>query len=112
MKVEIIPKTLHFKQPAGTSRGVYTTRKVWYIVMTDTQNPNHFGVGEGAPLPALSCDDVPQYEEVLQETCRRLEENMKANPENAFVFRNIVATQGWERGTFAHPEVIRVLCIG
>ena len=84
MKVEIIPKTLHFKQPAGTSRGVYTTRKVWYIVMTDTQNPNHFGVGECAPLPALSCDDVPQYEEVLQETCRRLEENMKANPENAF----------------------------
>ena len=84
MKVEIIPKTLHFKQPAGTSRGVYTTRKVWYIVMTNTQNPNHFGVGECAPLPALSCDDVPQYEEVLQETCRRLEENMKANSENAF----------------------------
>ena len=84
MKVEIIPKTLHFKQPAGTSRGVYTTRKVWYIVITDTQNPNHFGVGECAPLPALSCDDVPQYEEVLHETCRRLEENMKANPENAF----------------------------
>ena len=84
MKVEIIPKTLHFKQPAGTSRGVYTTRKVWYIIMTNTQNPNHFGVGECAPLPALSCDDVPQYEEVLQKTCRRLEENMKANPENAF----------------------------
>ena len=84
IQIDIYPKTLHFKQPAGTSRGVYTTRKVWYIVMTDTQNPNHFGVGECAPLPALSCDDVPQYEEVLQETCRRLEENMKANPENAF----------------------------
>ena len=84
IQIDIYPKTLHFKQPAGTSRGVYTTRKVWYIVITDTQNPNHFGVGECAPLPALSCDDVPQYEEVLQETCRRLEENMKANPENAF----------------------------
>ena len=84
IQIEIIPKTLHFKQPAGTSRGVYTTRKVWYIVMTNTQNPNHFGVGECAPLPALSSDDVPQYEEVLHETCRRLEENMKANPENAF----------------------------
>ena len=83
-KIDISERVLHFKQPAGTSRGVYTTRKVWYIVMTDTQNPNHFGVGECAPLPALSCDDVPQYEEVLQETCRRLEENMKANPENAF----------------------------
>ena len=78
MKVEIIPKTLHFKQPAGTSRGVYTTRKVWYIVITDTENPNHFGVGECAPLPALSCDDVPEYEDVLHKTSRRLEEKLKS----------------------------------
>ena len=82
-KVEIIPKTLHFKQPAGTSRGVYTTRKVWYIVITDTQNPNHFGVGECAPLPALSCDDVPEYEDMLQKTSRRLEENALKFSENA-----------------------------
>ena len=86
IQINIYPKTLHFKQPAGTSRGVYTTRKVWYIVLTDTDNPKHYGVGECAPLPALSCDDVPEYEEVLQETCRRLEENMKANSGNAFAF--------------------------
>ena len=72
-QAEIIPKTLHFKQPAGTSRGIYTTRKVWYILLTDKQNPKHMGVGECAPLPALSCDDVPEYEEVLKETCKRLE---------------------------------------
>lgn len=83
-QVEIFPKTLHFKQPAGTSRGVYTTRKVWYIVVTDTEKPKHYGVGECAPLPALSCDDVPEYEDVLKETCRRMEENVKANLENAF----------------------------
>ena len=75
LKVEIIPKTLHFKQPAGTSRGVYTTRNVWYIVLADAENPHHYGVGECAPLPALSCDDVPEYEDVLRKTCRRLEEN-------------------------------------
>ena len=74
MKVEIIHKLLHFKQPAGTSRGVYTTRNVWYIVLTDPQDPAHYGVGECAPLPALSCDDVPEFEDVLRETCRRLEE--------------------------------------
>ena len=83
MKVEIIPKTLHFKQPAGTSRGVYTTRNVWYIVITDQENPKHFGVGECAPLPALSCDDVPEYLDVLTKTSRRLEENLKTNFENA-----------------------------
>ena len=74
MKVEIIHKLLHFKQPAGTSRGVYTTRNVWYIVLTDPQDPAHYGVGECAPLPALSCDDVPEFEDVLRETCRQLEE--------------------------------------
>ena len=74
-KTEIIHKQLHFKQPAGTSRGVYTTRNVWYIVLTDTENPHRYGVGECAPLPALSCDDVPEYEEVLKKTCRQLEEN-------------------------------------
>ena len=83
MKVSIIPKTLHFKQPAGTSRGVYTTRNVWYIVITDQENPKHFGVGECAPLPALSCDDVPEYLDVLTKTSRRLEENMKTNLEKA-----------------------------
>ena len=82
MKVEIIPKTLHFKQPAGTSRGIYTTRKVWYILLTDKENPKHFGVGECAPLPALSCDDVPEYIDVLIKTSRRLEENAKAFLEN------------------------------
>lgn len=75
LKATIIPKTLHFKQPAGTSRGVYTTRNVWYIVLTDAENPHHYGVGECAPLPALSCDDVPEYEDVLRKTLRRLEEN-------------------------------------
>ena len=37
IKSEIIPYELHFKQPAGTSRGVYTTRKVWYVRLTDTE---------------------------------------------------------------------------
>lgn len=32
VKLSIVPYTLQFKQPAGTSRGTYTTRKVWYII--------------------------------------------------------------------------------
>ena len=86
MKVAIIPKTLHFEQPAGTSRGVYTTRKVWYILLSDTENPKHIGVGGCAPLPALSCDDVPEYFDVLTKTSRRLEENAEAFLKNASMF--------------------------
>ena len=73
-QTQIIKKQLHFKQPAGTSRGVYTTRDVWYILLTDTGS-RHYGVGECAPLPALSCDDIPSYDEVLATACKNLEKN-------------------------------------
>jgi o-succinylbenzoate synthase len=36
------------------------------------ENPSIKGIGECAPLPNLSCDDVPQYEEVLQQACSRV----------------------------------------
>lgn len=70
--IQITPRLLHFKQPAGTSRGVYNTRKVWYIEISSMENPSIKGIGECAPLPNLSCDDVPQYEEVLQQACGRV----------------------------------------
>lgn len=65
---QIIPKTLRFKKPAGTSRGVYTERKLRYIVLKDTVTEK-VGVGECAPLPALSCDDIENYEELLSTFC-------------------------------------------
>lgn len=73
-QIEIIPRTLHFKQPAGTSRGVYHTRQVWYLLLTDTKT-GRWGVGECAPLPDLSCDALPgRYEEVLAACCKRVEQ--------------------------------------
>ena len=73
-KIDIIPRLLHFKQPAGTSRGTYTTRKVWYLHFTSPDFPGRVGIGECAPLPALSCDDLPDYEDILIRTCRQVEE--------------------------------------
>ncbi len=63
MKIDIEERVLHFKQPAGTSRGVYTERKIWLVKMTDG---NAVGIGECAPLPKLSCDDIPDYSEKLR----------------------------------------------
>lgn len=62
--------TLRFKQPAGTSRGVYRTRTVWYVTACDAEG--NYGIGECAPLPDLSCDAMPdeQYEAILAEACR------------------------------------------
>ena len=70
--IEIRPKTLYFKKPAGTSRGTYTERKSWYIYLTAEEIPGRQGIGECAPLPKLSCDDVPGYEEVLAKACQNL----------------------------------------
>ena len=72
--INIIPRVLHFKQPAGTSRGSYTTRNVWYIHLSSIECPGRVGVGECAPLPKLSCDDLPDYEQVLRSACQRLEQ--------------------------------------
>ena len=60
-------RVLHFRQPAGTSRGVYTTRDIWLLTLTDDMGRQ--GVGECAPLPQLSCDDLPDYESLLSEVC-------------------------------------------
>lgn len=73
--IEIVPRQLHFKQPAGTSRGTYTTRNVWYLHLTSDRYPGRVGVGECAPLPQLSCDDIPGYAGELSRICRRVEED-------------------------------------
>lgn len=70
IKISIEERTLHFKQPAGTSRGVYTERKIWLVTMTDGERQ---GVGECAPLPDLSCDALPNYGDVLRDFCDEVE---------------------------------------
>lgn len=79
--INIIPRILHFKQPAGTSRGTYTTRKVWYIYLSTTEYPERVGVGECAPLPKLSCDDLPDYEQILCNARRCLEQTGELDTE-------------------------------
>lgn len=66
----ILPHTLHFKQAAGTSRGIYHTRQSWYILLRDAGNPLYNGIGECAPLPDLSCDALPDYESILTHWCK------------------------------------------
>lgn len=68
MIYRIEERLLHFKQPAGTSRGVYTTRKIWLVHLSDGQRE---GVGECAPLPDLSCDALPdnEYASILNKVC-------------------------------------------
>ncbi len=76
MKIDIEERVLHFKQPAGTSRGVYTERRSWFVTATipdGSPSGPAVGIGECAPLPDLSCDARPDYGEVLRRFCDEVE---------------------------------------
>lgn len=103
-KIEIVPKTLHFKQPAGTSRGIYTTRQVWYLRLTSDSQPGRVGIGECAPLPKLSCDDLPDYVEILSRVCAEFEQKGQIDKEALRPYPSILfgletAVRQYERGT-------------
>ena len=73
-KIDISERTLHFKQPAGTSRGVYTTRHSYCLTLISDEMPGVEGVGECATLPDLSCDAKPEYAVTLRQVCQMVEQ--------------------------------------
>jgi o-succinylbenzoate synthase len=65
LKASFTKKTFQFNFVARTSRGRMRERTSWFIKVWDDKNPEIFGIGECAPLPGLSVDDKPEYEEIL-----------------------------------------------
>jgi len=63
MKAHYFKYQLHFKQPAGTSRGVLYHKDTYFLVVTDG---NRTGYGECNLFKGLSADDLPDYEAKLQ----------------------------------------------
>ncbi len=61
--------TLQFLRPAGTSRGVYTTKESWLIFLSDGKKT---GMGECSLLKDLSIDDRPDFELKLEEVCTEI----------------------------------------
>jgi o-succinylbenzoate synthase len=62
-----------FNFQARTSRGVMRERTSWFVRIWDEATPDIAGIGECAPLPGLSVDDIPNYEETLVEYLKLLE---------------------------------------
>lgn len=57
---------LHFKEAAGTSRGVLNTRTVWYLFLEEN---GRTGLGECAPLPGLSKETPKQIDYLIEDVC-------------------------------------------
>lgn len=70
MRISLNTRTLHFKQPAKTSRGQYASRISRYVVV---ESHGLRGVGECATLPDLSSDERPDYDLLLRQFCDAIE---------------------------------------
>lgn len=72
-EIKIQDRLFHFKKPAGTSRGVYTTRHSYFIrLVNEEEKPGVVGIGECATLPDLSCDTMSsdtEYKRTLLSLC-------------------------------------------
>ena len=111
---DVRPRKFHFKEPAGTSRGVYHTRVSWMLSVTDDDRPGSVGVGECSPLPDLSCDLTPDYEERLRLQCDRVariggldEEALRDNPSMLFGIETALMTLGKRHGVFCDNPFTR-----
>lgn len=60
-------RVFHFNFDARTSRGKMRDKTSWFIRVWDMQKPEVVGIGECGPLPGLSPDDRPDFEERLAE---------------------------------------------
>ncbi len=60
---------LNFKQIIGTSRGTMQNHNIWFIFITYN---NITGIGECAPLPNLSLDNLAEIESKLDFVCNNI----------------------------------------
>lgn len=74
VKVDYKKYRMDFKFDAGTSRGVLKTKDTFFIRVGSDRFSGLFGYGEAGPLPRLSVDDVPDFEERLGAVCREIAE--------------------------------------
>lgn len=63
---------LNFKQPAGTSRGVLTSKDSWFIIISDEEIRGIQGIGEAGLLSGLSIDDPLTFEDKINEVCQNI----------------------------------------
>lgn len=69
---DYFPLNLKFKFDAGTSRGVLKSKTSYIIRAKSPAFDNQTGYGEAGPLPRLSLDDIPNFDEVVDGYLKRL----------------------------------------
>jgi o-succinylbenzoate synthase len=79
-------KVFQFGFKARTSRGLMRDKTSWFIKIWDRENPNVVGMGECGPLPGLSLDARPDFEERLMAILGKVDQHNVDNIKSAEVF--------------------------
>jgi o-succinylbenzoate synthase len=67
-------RVFQFNFKARTSRGLMKDKTSWFIKIWDAADSNVFGIGEAGPLPGLSADHSPDFEEKLVDVIAKFNE--------------------------------------
>jgi len=95
---EIIPYTLQFAFPAGTSRGILTEKKTWFIRLIHSDFPGQVGWGECGLLPGLSPENPESFYQDLLEFSKYILPMLETRPR---LWENLTPKwmEGW-KGTW------------
>jgi o-succinylbenzoate synthase len=63
LRADFFSRQLKFNFKARTSRGLMSDKTSWFIRVWESSSPDCIGIGEAGPLPGLSVDYSPDFEE-------------------------------------------------
>lgn len=66
LRASCFRKVFTFNFKARTSRGLMKDKTSWFIKLWNEESPERYGLGECGPLPGLSIDAGPGFEEKLK----------------------------------------------
>lgn len=78
LQTDFFKRTFHFNFDARTSRGRMKEKHSWFVKVWNENDPGCIGLGECGPLPGLSVDDRPDFEDVLKDCLRHLSDSNQA----------------------------------
>jgi o-succinylbenzoate synthase len=81
LKASVTKKIFKFSFKARTSRGPMKDKTSWFILLRHSDRPDVIGVGEAGPLPGLSIDAVPDFEERISAVVDEVESRGKVTVE-------------------------------
>ena len=81
LQASYFKKVFQFNFKARTSRGLMRDKTSWFIKVWDEADPSAIGIGECGPLPGLSIDHRPDFEERLDAILKTFNKTQFSKPD-------------------------------